>query len=386
MKRKILLAILLFLCLIPFGVTVVGSLRVEGRWSLAQYGQLLLQTPRFFEGFWNSFFYTALILLFNVPLSLAAAYGFSRFRFKGRFPLFWLYILMILLPFQATVVPQYLTLKALGLLGGVGSVIWPNLFATFGTFLMVQYMKNFDRTLYEAAEIDGMGSFSLFVRLVLPVCRPTAVAMAALSFFNFWSLVEQPLMFLDSPSQQPLSVMLSTGSLEGVAYAGGVVFSLLPLLCYLSLSREIQAGVAGGEEKPHIGKRRGRGKGWCIGFVAAMAFFTLMTQKVSGVMENQVAVYTLGRPAPVLPGREIVVPQSCVYQTGGKDVVYVLMPSHYDPQKLQTVEIPVEVIEEEKGYCALSAALERGQQLVCYASRPVTAGEEAVIRGEAFDD
>ena len=171
MKRKILLALLLFLCLIPFGVTVVGSLRVGGRWSMAQYGQLLLQTPRFFEGFWNSFFYTALILLFNVPLSLAAAYGFSRFRFKGRFPLFWLYILMILLPFQATVVPQYLTLKALGLLGGVGSVIWPNLFATFGTFLMVQYMKNFDRTLYEAAEIDGMGSFSLFVRLVLPVCQ-----------------------------------------------------------------------------------------------------------------------------------------------------------------------------------------------------------------------
>ena len=63
----------------------------------------------------------------------------------------------------------------------------------------------------------------------------------------------------------------------------------------------------------------------------------------------------------------------------------MLMPSHYDPQKLQTVEIPVEVTEEEKGYCALSAALERGQQLVCYASRPVTAGEEAVIRGEAFD-
>ena len=89
---------------------------------------------------------TPLRMFIRFPVSythlLAAAYGFSRFRFKGRFPLFWLYILMILLPFQATVVPQYLTLKALGLLGGGGSVIWPNLFATFGTFLMVQYMKN----------------------------------------------------------------------------------------------------------------------------------------------------------------------------------------------------------------------------------------------------
>ena len=121
MRKKLLLWAVGGLCLLPLLMVLRGSLFWEGGLSLRQYGVILLQTPRFMRGFWNSVCYTGLILLVNVPLSLLAAYGFTRFRFRGRTPLFWLYIVMILLPFQATVVPQYMVLKALGLL----DTVWP---------------------------------------------------------------------------------------------------------------------------------------------------------------------------------------------------------------------------------------------------------------------
>ena len=115
------------LCLAPLALVLWGSLFYGDRFSLRQYGLMLLQTPQFMRAFWNSVFYTGLILLVNVPLSLLSAYGFSRFRFRGRTPLFWLYIVMILLPFQATVVPQYMVLKGLKLLDTVWAVLLPNL-------------------------------------------------------------------------------------------------------------------------------------------------------------------------------------------------------------------------------------------------------------------
>ena len=95
-------------CLIPAGVLLLGSLRTGEKASLGQYEEILLYTKEFFTWFWNSVCYTAGILLLCVPVAVLAAYGLSQHRFPGRNGLLFLYTLLMLLPFQATVVSQYL--------------------------------------------------------------------------------------------------------------------------------------------------------------------------------------------------------------------------------------------------------------------------------------
>src|SRR5690606_28805444 len=100
------------LCLLPMIIMIINSFKgYNGGFSLVQYGKALFQTEDFFRGFWNSVIYTFVIIGINIPLSLLAAYGFSRFEFKGKGFLYWLYIVLMLMPFQATMVAQYLTLK-----------------------------------------------------------------------------------------------------------------------------------------------------------------------------------------------------------------------------------------------------------------------------------
>lgn len=389
MKKKIVLWGVAAICVLPFLLMLLGSLKMGGNFTLRQYGMALLQTPQFFTGFWNSVMYTAVILAFNVPLGLLAAYGFSRFKFRGRDLLFWIYIVMMLMPFQATVVPQYLTLKWLNIVNTPWAVVLPNMFATFGTFLMTQYMRGFDKTLYEAAEIDGMSSFKTFTKLVAPICKPIISATAVLSFVNYWSLVEQPSLFLERASQQPLSVRLGGSAFGGVVFAAGVIFSVLPLLLYLYSYEDLQNGISltANKSAKVDGKsreeRRGKtAKKLALVFVVAMIFCTLATQKISDVMLPRVSTYDVSRRPQVLSEYETVVPDACI--KGAQ--VFMIMESSFDGKSPQAVAMDVEVKAKEGGYSAVSAYLKTDTVLVCHASKPVRNGDLVKIIGEAFDE
>ena len=93
MRKRTVSAVIALVCVIPFLLMALESVQSEGNWGLTQY-ILLLQNNRFFHAFWNSVLYTAAILAVNLPLSLLAAYGFSRFVFRGREVLFWIYIVI----------------------------------------------------------------------------------------------------------------------------------------------------------------------------------------------------------------------------------------------------------------------------------------------------
>lgn len=393
MKKKITLYLVGAVCVIPFFLMLLGSIKFGGSFSLRQYGEVLLQTPQFFTAFWNSVLYTAVILAVNVPLSLIAAYGFSRFNFKGREVVFWVYILMMLMPFQATVVPQYLTLKWLGILNTPLAVMLPNMFATFGTFLMTQYMRGFDKSLYEAAQIDGMSDFGTFRKLVMPICKPIISAMVVLSFVNYWSLVEQPTMFLERASQQPLSVRLGGGTFGAVVFAAGVVFSVLPLLLYLYSYEDLQNGISlTGNKNSRIDSKNGSTKRGTIAtrlavaFVVLMCVFTFATQKISDVMMPQVSVYGVSRVAPVLRSYGTVVPEECVVPGPEGTQVLAIMPASFDGKSPQAVGINVTVTTQEAGYCAITGTIKPDMSVVCHSSRNVSSGDLVKIEGEAFDE
>ena len=214
--------------------------------SLSQYYEILIRDTSILRMFVNSVFYTMLILLGQAAVIPMMAYGLSRFRFKGRDAMFFAIIMLMLLPFQVTMVPNVLTLRAIGLLNTVWAVILPMWFAPFYIFLIRQYMLGLPNELLEAAQVDGAGTFRCYLHIVLPVCRPIIGAAVALSFADCWNLVEQPMTYLNQRVElQPLSVMFNqlVESSSGIEFAGAALYILPALFIYLYFLKDILAGV-----------------------------------------------------------------------------------------------------------------------------------------------
>ena len=214
--------------------------------SLSQYYNILIEDMTILRYFVNSAMYAAAILLGQVLLIPAMAYALSRFRFPGRDAIFFVVIMLMLLPFQVTMVPNVLTLRQMGLLDTVWAVILPMTIAPFSIFLLRQYMVSLPGDMIEAAQIDGAGTWRCFIHVVLPVCRPVLGAAVALSFADCWNLVEQPLTYLTTRTDlYPLSVVFNqlTEKSTGVEFAGAALYTLPALCIYLYFQADILEGV-----------------------------------------------------------------------------------------------------------------------------------------------
>jgi ABC-type glycerol-3-phosphate transport system permease component len=415
MIKKVLKNILIYfisiICLLPMIIMIINSFTdYNGGFSLIQYGKVLFQTEDFFRGFWNSAIYIFIIIGINIPLSLLGAYGFSRFEFKGKGFLYWLYIVLMLMPFQATMVPQYLTLKALNIIDSPSAVILPNIFSTFGTFLMVQYMRRMDKEIYDAGRIDGLSEFKLFLKIVMPLCRSIISALTVLLFVNYWSMVEQPLVFISDKYYMPLSVTLNaTGEFREISFAAGTVFSILPLLLYQFSYEDLTQGISlssglEGYEKIYINEVKERrtqkqklGRGIII-FMAAMLSFTLITQKISYIMAPEVEVTKTKRgeitkdpfdkKSESLGIYDTIVPNSAIH-TEGENVIYVIIEEKSIRKRDQLVRINVK-IEATNGYeTAITGVLPYNSEVVKWTTKPLREGMNVRVvegRGEENEE
>ncbi len=214
--------------------------------SLEQYYQILITDNTVLRLFVNSAMYALMIMAGQAVIIPAMAFGLSRFRFRGKNVIFFGIILLMLLPFQVTMVPNVLTLRSLGLTDTVWAVILPMWFMPFYIFLIRQFMVGLPNELIEAAEMDGAGTFSTYLRIILPVCRPILGAAAALSFADCWNLVEQPLTYLAArPDLQPLSIQFNQLAREntGFEFAGATLYILPALFIYLFFQEDILSGI-----------------------------------------------------------------------------------------------------------------------------------------------
>ena len=214
--------------------------------SLRQYYNILIEDMTVLHYFVNSSMYTVAILALQALVVPMLAYALSRFRFFGRDTLFFLVVALMVLPFQVTMVPNVLTLRALGMLDTPWAVILPMVIGPFYIFLLRQYMVNLPGDMIEAAQIDGAGTIRCYFYIVLPLCRPMLGAAAALSFADCWNLVEQPLIYLTRRTDlYPLSVVFNqlTEKSSGVEFAGATLYTLPALLIYLFFQSDILEGV-----------------------------------------------------------------------------------------------------------------------------------------------
>ena len=214
--------------------------------SLSQYYEILIRETSILRMFVNSVFYTVMILLGQAVVVPMLAYALSRFEFRGRDAIFFGILMLMLLPFQVTMVPNVLTLRQMGLLNTVWAVILPMWFSPFYVFLLRQFMVGLPNELLEAAQMDGAGTIRGYIHIVLPVCRPVIGAAVALSFADCWNLVEQPMTYLSQQTElQPLSVMFNqlVSQSTGIEFAGAAIYILPALFVYLYFLKDILTGI-----------------------------------------------------------------------------------------------------------------------------------------------
>lgn len=203
--------------------------------TFAQYFTVLFKSPQYLLKFWNSIIYVAPIVVVQLGIATLASYGFSRYDGKLKRAIFFAYIIMMLMPYQVTLVPNFLVSKALGIYGTRWSIWLPGFFSPFAVYLLTKFMRRIPTEVLEAASIDGADEWYIFSRINMPLCKGGIASIAILVFFDYWNMVEQPLILLGDPDLHPLSVFLSkinSGEIS-LAFAVAVIYLVPPLLIFL---------------------------------------------------------------------------------------------------------------------------------------------------------
>ena len=206
---------------------------------------LLLDTPAFFVMFWNTVKIVVPVLVGQVAVGAPAAWALARYKFRGRQALYLLYIALMLMPFQVTMVPSYLTINRLGMMNTHWSIILPGIFSTFPVFIMVRFFGSIPEDTLESAALDGAGSIRVFFYIGLPLGAPGILSAVVLGFIEYWNTIEQPLIFLKEKSLWPLSLWLPSAGLEtlGISLVASVIMLTPAILIFLFGQRYLEQGI-----------------------------------------------------------------------------------------------------------------------------------------------
>ena len=214
--------------------------------SFSQYATGLLKSPEYLLKYWNSILLVVPIVFLQVGVASVAAYSFTRWRGKLRSSIFFFYVILMLMPYQVTLVPNYLVSQWLGILNTRWAIILPGMFAPFSVFLLTKFMRRIPYSLIESAKVDGAGEWQIFTKICLPECRSALYSIAILVFIDYWNMVEQPLILLQDADSQPLSVFLSSinsGEI-GLAFAMATLYMIPSLQLFLHGEEYLVEGIA----------------------------------------------------------------------------------------------------------------------------------------------
>lgn len=225
---------------------VVNLKFIPDKVVFSQYATVLLKTPEYLMKFWNSVILVVPIVIFQVLVALGAAYSFTRYRGKGKELLFFLYIILMLMPYQVTLVPNYLVADWLQIVDTRWSIILPGVFAPFSVYLLTKYMRRIPESLIEAAKLDGANEWQVFTKICIPLCKGPIASVAILVFIDYWNMVEQPLIMFSDSEKYPLSVFLSqinTGDV-GLAFAVATIYMIPTILIFLYGEEYLVDGIS----------------------------------------------------------------------------------------------------------------------------------------------
>ena len=212
---------------------------VPGSVTLSQYDQILFRSPFYLNMFWNSVKITIPVVIGQLIVSSMAAYAFTVLRFKYKEALFFIYIIVMLLPLQVTLMPNYVIADMLHMTDSYLAIILPGIFNPFGVFLLRQFMKTIPDAYIESAQIDGAGHFRIFIGIILPMVKSGLASVAMLTFADYWNLIDQAVIFIRDSNAQPMSLFLAriNQARMGISFASSC-FYVLPVLIILFYGQE----------------------------------------------------------------------------------------------------------------------------------------------------
>lgn len=193
----------------------------------------------------NSLLFAGSVTVFQLFTGILAAYAFTRFDFKGREFLFYVTVASMLIPFQATMLPNYLLISKLGWVNTYAGLIVPQLASGMGIFLLRQTFRSIPLSLYESAKVGGAGDWQILWKIAVPVVRPTILALGILIFINVWNEYLWPLLVINDKSMYtiPLAIQLFTNAEGGTSWgpmmAIATLASLPPLIAFILINRQI---------------------------------------------------------------------------------------------------------------------------------------------------
>lgn len=213
--------------------------------TFRHYFKLLLETPQFFTVFWNSVKITVPILLGQLVVSVPAGWAFAHFSFPFKKVVILLYIVLMLMPFQVTMLPSYFVMNQLNLMDTQASVIIPAIFSTFPVFIIYRGFQAIPIEIIEAARVDGAGDFTIFRKIGIPLGMSGILSALVLGFLEYWNMMEQPLAFIRDKSLWPMSLYLPEieSSQAGIALASSVIV-LIPAYFVFALGQDyLEQGI-----------------------------------------------------------------------------------------------------------------------------------------------
>ncbi len=200
----------------------------------------------------NSLVVSSAVTLGQIATASLSAYAFAFMNFRGKAALFALFMSTMMVPWEVTLIPNYLTIRSLRLLDSYTGLVLPFLATAFGTFLLRQFFLQIPRELEEAARIDGCGRFRFFWSIALPLARPGLLTLGAYTFLSTWNQYLWPLLVTNTRLMRTVQIgvrfLMNEEGLQYHRVMAGVVLCMVPALVVLVLGQRylVRGLMAGG--------------------------------------------------------------------------------------------------------------------------------------------
>lgn len=197
----------------------------------------------------NSVFISSMATLSVLTLSSMAAFAFSRLKFRGREPLFYLLLATMLVPGQVSLIPVFLIVSKLGLFDTYAGVIVPGLGNAFGVFLLRQFFARIPHELEEAAVLDGASVPRIYWNVIMPLAKPALATLGIFTFIGSWNDFVWPLLVTSDVEMRTLPVGLNIfqgqfSTTYGITMAAAVITTIPMIAAFLIFQRRITEGIA----------------------------------------------------------------------------------------------------------------------------------------------
>lgn len=223
--------------------------------SLDSYKFFFKFNENSFRWILNSLFVAGTITFSNVIFAGMAGYAFSKVKFPGRQPIFWMLLCTMMVPYQVVQVPLYiLVVNVLKMQDTYQALILPGLCGVYNIFLMKQFLSSMPYEIIESAKIEGCGQGRIFFQIVAPLSKTVLSVMAILTFMDSWNTFFWPFLVTKSMEMQTIQVGLSNFRFANTTYfapmmAGATVAALPMFILFFTLQKYFLQGVTVGAVK-----------------------------------------------------------------------------------------------------------------------------------------